>query len=109
MDQNTIYDLAKQMDCSIDTGLTTEIQDYLNRQLNIKESLISLEENIIISHIKLKKNCLSEVKKIFFDLLHFIEYSSVFYVREEKGNLIEYTLLSSTIGNKGFLLRITFN
>lgn len=108
LDKDHLFNLAGSINCNLEVGLTSEINDLLERELNVEFHKLVLEGSMFILTIKLKTFNLVEIKKVFSSLVRFIEYTSTFYVREEKEESIEYFLLSSTSYQKGFLCHVIF-
>jgi len=108
MNKNDLLQLAKQMNCEYEPGLTSEINDFLERQKNISKFDLKYCENHFTINIKLKGYNLYEVRNVFSELVGFIEYTSTFYIREEYEDKIEYLLLSSLSNKKAFMCKIIF-
>jgi hypothetical protein len=108
MDKEYLFNLVKSVSCEPEMGLTSEINDLLEREVNVEFHKLAIEDDYFKLTIKLKKYSLVEAKKVFSSLVRFIEYTSTFYVREDTEKGIEYFLLSSNSSKKGFLCRIIF-
>lgn len=108
MNKDVLLELSKNLNTEYEIGIWSETTYFFERQDNIAEFSIKYNENQFNVVIKLKEFSLNATKIIFASLVRFVEYESTFYVREDKENLIEFYLLSSTENKKAFLFHIIF-
>ena len=109
MHKEFIYEMARQVDCTYDVGLRTEMDYILENSSNIVEYTIEFAKNQYFIYIRVKQCDLDKTPQIFHSLLEFIEYSSVYYFRNEIPGGKDYLLFSQTESGKGFLCNIIFS
>ncbi|MEW9698622.1 hypothetical protein [Paenibacillus sp. SI8] len=110
MDKTTLSNFAKDVDCTYDLGLWSEINSFHKNELNVDSFNVSFnrEINAYELNVRLKLWNIVEIKKLLHDLLIFVEFKDTMYIQEELKNEIKYCILSKNKSNKGFLLKITY-
>lgn len=107
----TIFkEFAERVSYGIDTGVSIEIKDFFEGNENVKQYILEVADGKKYKiSVKLKTYNIQEVKKIFSDFLHFVEYSGAsFYVRKTNIECIEYFLLSVDNDDQGLYCHLIF-
>lgn len=108
MNKETIFQLAKTLNCEYELGIWHEATDFLEGQEGIRDFTVKYRNGIYQINIELVEFGLTEVKNLFSALVLFLEYTSTFYTREDSSDSIVYYFLSSTKEHKAFLCQILF-
>lgn len=108
MNKETIFQLAKTLDCEYEIGIWSEATDFIERQENVCDFTVTYRDGLYQITIELAEFGFAEVKSLFSSLVSFLEYTSTIYTREDSSDSIGYYLLSSTKDQKAFLCQILF-
>ena len=94
--ENNFYNLYQNFQSHLDTGMSADIQAFLNGSREIKHYNITLDKDGKIL-INIKLYCFSKniCKNIFFDFMNFVGYEDTnLFICEEKQNEIRYLYLT---------------
>jgi hypothetical protein len=108
--KNYFQKMLQEINYNIVPGLLSEIRDCLKYNDKVHESnLVIIQDKTYSVAIRLKEYNVPNVKNVFSTLVQFIQYTSTFYVRNDKEKSIEYSLISQSEGGLAFYCRITFS
>jgi hypothetical protein len=108
--KNLFPTIVQAIDYDLIPGISIEIRDCLKGDNEVLEySVVTNEDKSYGVFIKLKEFDVLNAKNVFMNLLEFIEYTSVFYVRNDDEHRIEYFLLSTSENGLAFYCQITFH
>lgn len=105
-----IDEISGQLEISIEPGISIEIKDFYEGNKDVNNFNVEIiEEKKYKITVELKKYSLQVVKKIFSSFLNFIQYSDMsFYLRIDKVEEIQYTLITGKENKKGIYCEIIF-
>ncbi len=109
MNKSVLEIVLKYIQFDLVDGLAIEIRDCLSSLPEVMDFKLGVfDEKKYLVTIKLNSHNIVNIKKVFNDLLHFIEYTSTLYERKDYEDNVEYLLLSFTPKKTGFVCKILF-
>ncbi len=94
---NNFYKLYHDFESHLDTGMSADIQAFLNGSQEIKHYDIELDQDEkVLIKIKLYKFSKNACKKLFFEFFEFIGYEDInLFICENNQNQIRYIFLTT--------------
>ena len=109
MNNKLFSEIMEKVNLITDIGIRCEINAFFDDEETVRDYSLIMNEKEHIITVELINNSFIEIKSMFMSFVNFIQYPGLTcYIREEKENSIEYSLITANIELEGFLCRICF-